>query len=125
MLNGNENMTEAIRSGLIQYIGAILSSCGKQGSEAAHVALAQLSEAWLGCCQKEKGGYDMFAAKPILRAASLLLKSRLEEATESVRQLGQDPEEIPVVRSYRTAIEVLDKIVETTKGIKKDVDRES
>jgi hypothetical protein len=111
----NENMSEAIRAGLIQYIGAILSNCGKQGSEAAHVALAQLSEAWLSCCQKEKGGYDMFAAKPILRATSLLLKSRLTEAIESVKQFGQSPEEIPAVKNYRIAIEVLDKIVETTK----------
>ena len=42
----NERL-EAIRSGLYQYVGALMKEVGHEGQETMHLTLAQLSEVWL------------------------------------------------------------------------------
>ena len=87
-----DNAEEALKNGLLQYVGALLKMTGKEGSTASHLALAKLSEVWLEQCRTDNG-YDMFAAKPILRAASLLLK-------DYVSQLRKDISTISINNSY-------------------------
>ena len=78
-----DNAEEALKNGLLQYVGALLKMTGKEGSTASHLALAKLSEVWLEQCRTDNG-YDMFAAKPILRAASLLLKDYANQLRKDI-----------------------------------------
>ena len=105
---------DVIRSGLMQYIGAIISETDHKDEEAAHLALAELSEVWLECCKGKNGkSYDLFIAKPVLRAASFLLKQRcLEIERLNVANTAiQDK-----LNNYKQASKVLDELVESVKG---------
>lgn len=103
----SEQRNEAIRNGLVQYVGALLADSKRDGAEAAHVALAQLSEVWLTFCKNEKNEYNMFVAKPILRAAAILLSSELQKM-KPFENNGFVKEQI---KEYGTAIKVINNLV--------------
>ena len=112
----NNNDVGAIQNGLMQYVGALIESTDREGAEAMHVALAKLSETWLGCCKKEDGSYDMFIAKPILRAAALLVKSYNDELRDAVKEQTYTPPSIKeVINDNDTAVKVLSELVDSIK----------
>lgn len=103
--------------GLMQYVGALLKTSDREGSEAAHVTLATLSEVWLECCKNKEGNsYDMFVGKPILRAASFLLK---EYINKLVNDAGTNESVLacigPKLKEYNNAVKVLEELVEQIK----------
>ena len=110
----SETRNEAIRNGLVQYVGALMAETSREGAEATHVALADLSEVWLTFCKNENNEYDMFVAKPILRATMILLQSELQRM-KPFENNGFVKEQM---REYEIAIKVLNSLVESTRGSK-------
>ena len=110
----NERL-EAIRSGLYQYVGALMREVGHEGQETMHLTLAQLSEVWLTCCyDTKKKAYNLFIAKPLLRAVQVLLQDRQKQIMMAL------PSEVPKslkekLDELNTSIKVLDTLVVTTK----------
>lgn len=113
----NQASLEAVKMGLMQYVGALLQTSNREGKDAAHVTLATLSEVWLECCKDKEGkSYDMFVGKPILRAASFLLK---EYINKLIKDAGNNESVLvcigPKLNEYNNAIKVLDELVEQIK----------
>lgn len=110
------NRNEAIRNGLLQYVGALIAETNREGAEAAHVALAQLSEVWLEASKMKDGKhYDTYKAKPILRAASLIV----EDYIQKIKAQFDKPEDVPLVVQtrlieYMQAVKSLNEIVKAT-----------
>lgn len=111
------NRNEAIRNGLFQYIGALIAETNREGAEAAHVALAQFSEVWLEASKtKDNKHYDTYKAKPILRAAALIVQDYIK----IIKEQFEKPEDIPLVvqthlAEYQMVVTKLNEIVEATK----------
>lgn len=119
----NSNELEAIRSGLMQYVGAFLEHTDREGKEAAHVALAQLSEVWLQVClDKGKGHYDMFVAKPLLKACSVLLHDYQNVLAHEATEIGPGAMDAvyPALRNMEKAENTLKELVENIKGAKEE-----
>ena len=108
---------DAIRNGLLQYIGALLTETNREGAEAAHVALAQLSEVWLEASKTKDGEhYDTYKAKPILRAAVLILEDYIKKVEAQFKPRDTMP--LMVLKrlvKYRMAIKQIDEIIDATK----------
>lgn len=111
----NDNLLNSIQAGLIQYIGAIIKELKKEEASSAHIALAKLSEAWLECC-KNKKGYDIFIAKPILRATIVILEDYYRQV------LDDTPDDIkPEIKNKLNGILRAKKILtELVDSIRKD-----
>jgi len=110
----DQELISTIENGLMQYIGAFMSHC-KQESEAgtAHMALAKLSEAWLKTCRNQDGSYNMFAAKPILRASSVLLKSYEGTLLKELSEAGMNTK--PVKDKLDETIDTINMLVNEIK----------
>lgn len=108
---------EAIRNGLLQYIGALMAETHREGAEAAHVALAQLSEVWLEASKtKDNKHYDTFKAKPILRAAVLVVQDYIEIIKGQFEKPGDIPLAVQThLVEYQTVVAKLNEIIEATK----------
>ena len=115
----NDNQIELLKQGLVQYVGAMITSLEKMDKkEVDHLALAKLSEAWLECSKDEDGNYDMFRAKPLLRAVSLILKKRIAQVEESLEgRVDSIPESFnKKKKEYLDAAALLDNLVESVGG---------
>ena len=112
----SEARNEAIRNGLLQYIGALLAETSREGAEAAHVALAKLSEVWLEASRTKDGKhYDTYKAKPVLRAAALILNDYVNQLQEQFKD-GNIPQVVSKkAAEYRMAAASINEIVEATK----------
>ena len=113
----NQASLEAVKMGLMQYVGALLQTSNREGKDAVHVTLATLSEVWLECCKDKEGkSYDMFIGKPILRASSFLLK---EYINKLIKDAGDNESVLsciePKLKEYNNAIKVLDELVDQIK----------
>nr|DAK26661.1 MAG TPA: hypothetical protein [Caudoviricetes sp.] len=110
----NENRLSSIQSGLMQYIGAIIKEIKKEDAASAHVALAKLSEAWLECCQ-DKDGYNIFIAKPILRACVIILDDYYRQVLKDIPDEIQ-PEIKNKLNDVLRAKKILNNFVDSIKG---------
>ena len=112
----SEARNEAIRNGLLQYVGALMAETNREGAEAAHVALAQLSEVWLEASKTTDGKhYDTFKAKPILRAAVLIIEDYIRKIKEQFPS-----EDMPLgvhlrLEGYSAAVGRINEIINATK----------
>ena len=75
----NQRMSE-IRSNLVQYIGAMLENTYYNDNAARQIVCASLLEEAINVCtttdENNVPKINLFAAKPILRAAIIILKQR-------------------------------------------------
>ena len=109
-----------IRQGLIQYIGAFLTAndelTPKQSRQVMTASLAE--EATKLCKDKDGKGYDMFVAKPILRAAAFLLEERKKEA---MRDAKVDNLQKIIEQNFDATIKFINAIVNSAMEEKNDV----
>ena len=112
------NRNEAIRNGLLQYVGALMAETNREGAEAAHVALAQLSEVWLEASKTTDGKhYDTFKTKPILRAAVLIIEDYIRKIKEQFRPYEDMPPAVQMrLAEYSMAVKQINEIIDATKG---------
>lgn len=68
-----------IRTGLVNYIGAMLKATKLEGKAANQTVAAALIEEALKLTQVESSVCDLYVAKPILRANVFLLNQRCNE----------------------------------------------
>ena len=114
-MNKTENYMEVVKSGLIQYIGAIMTNIEGEKAEAAHIASAKLSEAWLECCKKNDKEYNMFAAKPLLRACYIILDNYYANILKDLP--GDTPSGIKErLGRIKTSSQTIKELVESIKG---------
>lgn len=115
----NDNHLEVLKQGLLQYIGAMIISLEKMDKQGAdHLAIAKLSEAWLECSKDEDGNYDIFRAKPLLRAVSIILRKRIAQVEETLEgRVDSIPESFKKKKKeYLAAAALLDNLVESVGG---------
>jgi len=113
----SETRNEAIRNGLLQYVGALMAETHREGAEAAHVALAQLSEVWLEASKtKDNKHYDTYKAKPILRAAVIVVQDYIEIVKGQFKKVEDIPLAVQTrLTEYRMIVAKLNEIIEATK----------
>jgi hypothetical protein len=115
----SDNQINLLKQGLVQYVGAMIISLEKMDIQKAdHLAIAKLSEVWLEFSRDEDGNYDMFRAKPLFRAVSLVLKRRIAQVEESLEgRVDSIPESFKKKKKeYLDAAALLDNLVESVGG---------
>jgi hypothetical protein len=78
-----------IRQGLVQYIGAMADRISYSGAEARQVLCAIIVEEALKLVTVNEK-VELYSAKPILRAANVVLSQRIQEYDEVLRN-GEVP----------------------------------
>jgi hypothetical protein len=121
-----KNQLAMIKSGLMQYVGSIISvlsgSDEKHEKLPPHMAVAQLSEVWLECCKGEDPNrYDIFVAKPLLKAASLVLNNYGHWLVEDAAD-DEDIQEFlkPKLVELEQAINVIDGITDSVDMVEEE-----
>lgn len=103
----HSNNQREIRQGLVNYIGALLSSSPYSKEDAKQNVIAVLAEESLNLSRKEDNSYDIYTLKPLLRAVVLILKQRCEE----LKSLPMDVKKIS--REYYNTINHLETLIDS------------
>lgn len=77
---------EALRQGVWNYIGTIISSCdiNMSAKDKKQLAIALISEELAKACKTDDNTIDMYVAKPILKSTEWILSNRIEEASKRI-----------------------------------------
>lgn len=91
----SQEIVMQLRSGLTNYIGAILQASELEVRAAKQLAAAALAEEILRLAQNERKNCDLFVAKPLLRANVYILQQRCNAlskvpAISDTQQIVQD-----------------------------------
>ena len=78
-----DKLMAEIRQGLTQFVGAMLINTSYEGQEARQIVCASLVEEALALTRQEDK-YEMFSAKPIIRATVAILQERKTLYEESI-----------------------------------------
>ena len=113
----NQKMTE-IRAGLVQYIGAMLDNTIYKDSAAKQIVCASLLEEAINVCtsvdENNVTKINLFAAKPILRAAIIILKQRksdYDEYLNTVKDVEMQNQIKNVTLVLDESIKLIDSII--------------
>lgn len=111
----DEAFVASTMAGLRQYVMALLKEYRKKdASSARHLAVAGLSEAWLEAIKNEDGHYDRFAAKPLLRAACLILKDYLDTIQKDIPEGMELQDAVKCqAKDTKAGIKAMERIVNT------------
>lgn len=105
-----------IRTGLVNYIGAMLKATKLEGKAANQTVAATLVEEALKLTQVESSVCDLYVAKPILRANIFLLNQRCSELKKLMSTLDGE-----VKITVATKIKRYEEIVLEYETMLKDV----
>lgn len=101
-----------IKSGLINYIGAMLKSSKFENEKATrHSVVAILLGEAMKLCKDDQGMYDIYVSKPALRLTSSIAKQR----ANLMKDLPQTKEIASQLNDYKQISQALDKIIDNTK----------
>lgn len=113
----NQKMTE-IRAGLVQYIGAMLDNTIYKDNAAKQIVCASLLEEAINVCtitdENNVTKINLFAAKPILRAAIIILKQRksdYDEYLNTVKDIEMQNQIKNVTLVLDESIKLIDNII--------------
>lgn len=113
----NQKITE-IRAGLVQYIGAMLDNTIYKDSAAKQIVCASLLEEAINVCtstdENNVTKINLFAAKPILRAAIIILKQRksdYDEYLNTVKDVEMQNQIKNVTLVLDESIKLIDNII--------------
>lgn len=113
----NQKMTE-IRAGLVQYIGAMLDNTIYKDNAAKQIVCASLLEEAINVCtitdENNVTKINLFAAKPILRAAIIILKQRksdYDEYLNTVKDVEMQNQIKNVTLVLDESIKLIDNII--------------
>lgn len=100
-----------IRAGLVNYIGALLSSSKFENEKATrHSVVALLLEEAMKLCKDNDGYFDMYVSKPALRLTSSIAKQRVN----LMNDLPKTPDVVSQIKTYKFINEELDRIIQNT-----------
>ena len=97
----------------MQYAGKIIESCSYEGKNAHQIATGIITATALELSKKDTG-YDLFIAKPLLRAVIEVLESRKNEILSHQDALTEQDKAM-VETVYGQTIKTLHSIVLLTK----------
>lgn len=101
-----------IKAGLVNYIGAMISSSKYNDDRAArHDVNALLCEEILNLCKDKDDLYDLFICKPIFRTVINILRQRIN----CLKDYQQDVLIKEKINSYNLIIDELEKILKIVK----------
>lgn len=84
-MNDN-NSTKTIRSGLTNYIGALLNASVLNPNEAKHDIVAMLTEESLKLAKIDNDYYDLFTLKPLLRAVVIIYQNKVNLLNQDLQK---------------------------------------
>lgn len=112
----NQKIAE-IRAGLVQYIGAMLDNTIYKDNAAKQIVCASLLEEAINVCtsidENNVTKINLFAAKPILRAAVIILKQRKSDYDEYLSTI----EDIEMQNQIKNVTLVLDESIKLIDNI--------
>lgn len=112
----SNDMTQ-IRTGLVNYIGAMIKATGYEGKAANQLVAAALIEEALKLSQIEDNSLcDLYVAKPILRANMFILKQRCVELSKLSSSL-----EAEAKIAIATTIKRYEEIIQVYENMTKDL----
>lgn len=101
----SNDMTQ-IRSGLVNYIGAMIKSSGYEGKAANQIVAGALIEEALKLAQIDGQILDLYVLKPILRANIFILEQRAAQLGVLRSKAATDK-----ARQYREIIQAYEDMV--------------
>ena len=101
----SNDMTQ-IRTGLVNYIGAMLKATNLEGKAANQTVAAILIEESLKLSQLEEDTCDLYISKPLLRGVVYILKQRCAQIS-MLRSMDATRK----VRQYRDMIQVFEELI--------------
>ena len=105
-----------IRSGLVQYIGAMLEGTMYEENAAKQIACASLLEEAINICtytdDNNTDKINLFAAKPILRASIIVLKQRKSDYDEYLNTV-EDEEMKNQIKNVTLVLDESIKLIES------------
>lgn len=113
-MSDQPDMTK-VRSGIVQFIGAMLQHCGYKGAPARQIIAAVLVEEAIKVTTVNDK-VELYSAKPILRAAITVLETRKKEYEDILGITEHRQQVLAVIREIRSAIKLITAIVEGEKG---------
>lgn len=103
-----------IKNGLVNYTGSLLRACPFDGEKASRqfVAATLIEEALNLIKNNDNETYEMYVAKPLIRANIIVLENR----KNTLKQLPQTESVKETIKSYEDNIEFLNNIVKSING---------
>lgn len=108
------NINAEIRQSLVQFIGALLSNSQYKGAQGRQVVCAALAEEAVKLVTVNDK-IEIYSAKPLLRAANLILQSRKKEYEDMLGDDEHRKQILAVLRELRSAIKMISVIIDSTK----------
>lgn len=84
------NDTTQIRSGMVNYVGALLGASKLPPRAARHDVSAMLIEEAVKLAQGEDKNYDMYILKPLLRSIKYIFNNHIDQIDNDMKQLPYD-----------------------------------
>jgi len=100
-----------IRQSLVQFIGALLKNSSFKGAQGRQVVCAALAEEALKLVTVN-GKVEIYSAKPLLRAASIVLQSRKKEYEDMLNDSEHRKQILAILHELRSAIKMMSVITE-------------
>lgn len=100
-----------IRSGLVNYLGAMLKTMNYSERANKQLASSIMIEEAMTLSQDEDGVYDPYVLKPMIRAMVLLLRQRCQELSK----LPKNEQVNAQIVEYNSAISTLEDLVAVLK----------
>lgn len=97
-----------IRSGLVNYIGALVNSSPFEDRAARQNVASILTEEAIKIAQDKDGIIDLYTIKPLLRGCSLIFRQRCSELGK-LPQKDKHLEEI--IMKYNNLAEIIDGLI--------------
>lgn len=102
---------DQLRQGLVNYVGAMVATSSLDKRAARHAVSAVLVEEAIALSKNSEEELDFFVLKPILRGTVFTLEKRVQE----MDNLPDTQEVKNAIKSYKTIISRLEKLVEDLK----------
>ena len=106
---------QSIRSGLTNFIGALIKHSPFKGNSKRHDIVAILVEEILTIGKKENGEIDLYSVKPLFKGAIFILKQRHEIIKQDLKSSKFDPGVAKSLyqkgQKYETVIDLLSELI--------------
>lgn len=101
------NDQNEIRSGLVNYIGALLKSSNYKDNVGKQTVASILTEETLKLAQNEEGIFNLYVLKPMIRGVIIIFKQRIVELSK----LPKSEQISSKIEEYQHIISSLEELV--------------
>lgn len=115
----DDNINAEIRQSLVQFIGAMLQHSTYKGAQGRQVVCAAIAEEALRLVTVN-GKIEYFSAKPLLRAAVLILETKKKEYEDMLNDEEHRKQILVILQNIRSAIKIMSVIIDGAKEVPAD-----